>query len=177
MRLLKQALAGLGAFVVFAAIAALVAPQHAHAVAAALVQIVPGTTTHVGQDEGQLVSLKCELGKAFCQSLDSAGNLAAGAYEVPAGFTLVITDYGFEEFGLGSLTGQFACDAFFASTVNQNLSLLPIPSCAVVDTAGFVSSAKHFTTGIRAASGVSIGDQAAAFGDGDASIQGYLVPN
>lgn len=39
MRLLKQALAVLGAFVVFAAIAALVAPKAARGVAAALVQV------------------------------------------------------------------------------------------------------------------------------------------
>jgi hypothetical protein len=57
MRMLKQALGVLGALVVLAVIVAFVAPNRARAVAATLVQIVPGNTTHVGQAESRLVSL------------------------------------------------------------------------------------------------------------------------
>jgi hypothetical protein len=62
MRLLKQAMAVLGTVLTITALVAIISPKTAHALAAALVQIQPGTTTHVGQNEGQLVSLFCQTG-------------------------------------------------------------------------------------------------------------------
>jgi hypothetical protein len=69
--MLKQALGVLGALVVLAVIVAFVAPNRARAVAATLVQIVPGNTTHVGQAEGQLVSLFCPDDYSYCLELDA----------------------------------------------------------------------------------------------------------
>jgi hypothetical protein len=57
------------------------------------------------------------------------------------------------------------------------LTFLPIASCALVDTAGFVYGKEHFTTGVRVGSGVTIADFDAASNLGFAAIQGYLVPN
>jgi hypothetical protein len=102
MKLLKQALGGLGALTVFAVVVAFVAPKTAHALAAALVQIVPGTTTHVGQNESQLVSLFCAPGKDYCSSEDLSGALSSTPYVVPSGYTLIVTDW--EWFG-GGQTG------------------------------------------------------------------------
>jgi hypothetical protein len=95
MRLLKQALGLLAALVVLAVIVAFVAPKRARAVAAALVQIVPGTTTHVGQNESQLVSLTCQSGNDFCNAVDPGGNVSTSKYVVPTGYTLIVTDWEF----------------------------------------------------------------------------------
>lgn len=67
------------------------------------------------------------------------------------------------------------CDNFY--NVSKGLSLLPIPSCALVDTTGFVYGKEHFTTGIRVGSGVTVADFDAASHLGFAAMQGYLVPN
>lgn len=71
MRLLKQAWTVFATVVVIALLLAIVSPKAAHAVAAARVQIVPGTTTHVGQNESQLVSLLCN---ASCVAVDPSGS-------------------------------------------------------------------------------------------------------
>src|ERR1700679_4396314 len=92
MKLLKQALGGLGALTVFAVVVAFVAPKTAHALAAALVQIVPGTTTHVGQNESQLVSLLCGNGIAYCVAVDLSGQTSADPSGTPPGSTLIVTD-------------------------------------------------------------------------------------
>jgi hypothetical protein len=176
MRLLKQAFAVLGALVVLAFIVAFVAPKKAHALAAALVQIVPGSTTHVGQNESNLVSLVCLSPTGFCQAQDSSGNIASSTYQVPSGSTLVITDY---EFYATAAAGLNLCDSFAyqGASTSTLLVLGVVPSCAVADKDGFAYGKEHFTTGIRAASGGTIFDVGVSEGRGLADIQGYLVPN
>lgn len=173
MGLLKQALALLGAVVVLAAIAAL-APKTARGVVAALVQIVPGTATHIGQNESRMVSLYCSVNNAFCNSVDSSGNIASAAYQVPAGFTLIITDYEYKVV-LASTASQFLCDTFF--NISTGMEFLNVPSCALADSTGQVYGKEHFTTGVRVGSGVTVADFAAANREGFANLQGYLVPN
>ena len=89
MKLLKQALATLGALVVLAAIVALIAPQRVHAVAATLVQIIPGSATHVGQNESKFVNLDCTNGCPFCSELLPDGSTGSFPYAVPSGSTLI----------------------------------------------------------------------------------------
>jgi len=170
MRLFKEALGVLGALVVVAVIVAFIAPRRAHALVAALVQIVPGTTTHVGQNESQLVSLVC--GGFFCSAIDPDGNFSGAAYSVPAGYTLIVTDYQWIAFGTGVEAGVFHPDYFYNTATGNLLGF----SQAIADNLAEIYAHEHYASGIRVGSGVTIADHdAASFGD--AFIQGYLVPN
>jgi hypothetical protein len=170
MKLLKQALGGLGALTVLAVIVAFVAPKTAHALAAALVQIVPGTTTHMGQNESQLVSLLCN-NENGCYSIDSTGAISLTTYyTVPTGYTLIITDWEWES---RSLSGR-ASDGLLNKVTNAGL----------VNSQAFVASGasaafvhEHYLTGIRVGSGVQLLDLSADEGFGESDVQGYLVPN
>lgn len=83
MRLLKQALAVLGAFVVFLAIAALVAPKAARGVAAALVQV-----TNTSANPVPTVATDNPAAQPF-QSFSTGSQLLFGV-SVPVGKRLVI---------------------------------------------------------------------------------------
>jgi hypothetical protein len=175
MRLLKQTMAVLGTVTTIALLIAVLAPRSARAVVAALVQIVPGTTTHMGQNESQLVNLFCGINLTDCFSLDSSGSLASTNYVVPVGYTLVITDY---EWNLNGAPGQEqACDVLNVIVGGSIGSLLPVGSCTTTTVGGDAYRAEHFTSGIRVVSGAHIRDINAAAGIGSADIQGYLVPN
>ena len=176
MNMTRKVLTTLGGIFLAALFLAALAPKATRAIAAALVQIVPGTTTHMGQNESRMVSLQCNAGNSFCNSVDASGTVSTTAYDVPAGFTLVITDYEFKySAASASDAGQLRCDDFYnASNV---LTFLPIASCALVDTGGFVYGKEHFTTGIRVGSGVTVADFDAASNLGFAAMQGYVVPN
>jgi hypothetical protein len=170
MKLLKQALGGLGALTVLAVIVAFVAPKTAHALAAALVQIVPGSTTHVGQNESQLVSLFCDNANG-CYAIDSAGAASLKTpYTVPAGYTLIVTDWEWESIS----NGGTASDGLLNEATNAGLvsSQANVPSGA---NAAFVH--EHYLTGIRVGSGVELLDLSADEGFGSSNVQGYLVPN
>ncbi|HTQ60604.1 MAG TPA: hypothetical protein VMI32_10295 [Candidatus Solibacter sp.] len=174
MNHVRKMFSTLGGILLAALLIAALAPKAARGVAAALVQIAPGTATHIGQNESRLVSLYCNVGNSFCNSVDSSGNVASAAYQVPAGFTLIITDYEYKT-SLSSAANQFLCDNFQNAS---NLSyFLNVPSCALADGLGDVYGKEHFTTGIRVGSGVTLLDFAAASREGFASMQGYLVPN
>jgi len=165
----------LGTFTTIALLIAVLAPKSARAVVAALVQIVPGTTTHMGQNESQLVNLFCGVNLIDCFSLDSSGSLAPTNYVVPAGYTLVITDY---EWNLNGAPGQVqACDGLDVIVGVSIASLLPVGSCTITTAGGDAYRAEHYTSGIRVVSGAHIRDSNAAAGIGSADIQGYLVPN
>jgi hypothetical protein len=174
MNHVRKLLSTLGGILLAALLIAAVAPKAARGVVAALVQIVPGTTTHIGQNESRMVSLYCNVGNAFCNSVDSSGNIASAAYQVPAGFTLIITDYEYKA-SLTSTAGRFLCDSFL--NASNDLPFLNVPSCALADTDGQVYGKEHFTTGIRVGSGVTLADFDAASREGFANMQGYLVPN
>jgi hypothetical protein len=97
MRLLKQALAVLGAVVVFAVAAAIVTPKKVHALVATLVQVsntvaAPAITENVPNLASQHVAIYCPVG-AQCQPIGPGGafNSSAPDYTVPAGQNLVIT--------------------------------------------------------------------------------------
>lgn len=174
MKLLKQALAVLGTLVVVAVMVAVVTPKTVHAVAAALVQIVPGPATHVGQAEGQLVTLECANFSVFCRALDSSGNRASTDYTVPTGYTLVVTDWE-SVYTSGYPQGDYSCD-FLTTSASAN----PLfQSCTLVNQTGSTYTKEHFTTGVRVASDLEITDGFASgtFTNGIAYVQGYLVPN
>ena len=174
MRILKQAMAVLGTVTMIVVVMAVVAPKTARSTVAALVQIIPGSTTHVGQNESQLVNLLCIRGNSFCNSVSSSGAIAGGAYVVPSGSTLIITDYSWEKFL--SSAGFLSTDCLTNTTVFGaciNIST----STTLADRDGATGGHEHYSTGLRVASGVTLLDQNVAFGAGFASVQGYLVPN
>jgi hypothetical protein len=181
MRLLKQALGVLGALVVLAVIVAFVAPKKAHALAAALVQIVPGTTTHVGQNESQLVSLFCVEHTSFCSEESPAGGDDLGTpYVVPAGFTLIVTDYAWTSFCGSTANANTFNQADFLVNGANGPSGAPYFSSfqfALSDKNGTAALTLHFASGLKMASGATPQDFEANSGCGEASIHGYLVPN
>ena len=170
MRLLKQAMAVLGTVLTIAVLVAIIAPKTAHAVAAALVQIVPGTTTHVGQNESQLVSLVCEHSTNYCNAIDADGTQAASPYVVPPGYTLIVTDW---EFAGSTAAGNSFFDALSATSAGVFL----ITASTHADSVGNLYFHEKYATGIRVGSGVTILDYAAYKSGGTGYIQGYLVPN
>jgi hypothetical protein len=173
MRLLKETLGILGALVIVAIILAFVAPNRARAVAATLVQIVPGNTTHVGQPESRLVSLICFAGKAYCSEVDAEGKIdESTAYLVPKGYTLIVTDYEWQGSSQSSgLIGDYLYN-FEVGTFNA--------SVAVAVQTGVDYNAyghEHYATGFRVGSGVKLADSQAFNSTGGGYVQGYLVPN
>jgi hypothetical protein len=178
MRLLKEALGILGAFVVLAVIVAFVAPNRARAVAATLVQIVPGTTTHVGQHESQLVSLRCFEGKAYCSQTETDGNILTNEstpYVVPKGYTLILTDYEWQGSANGpGLISDFLYNAAITPGSEFTAGVAPaIPTGVDYNAYGH----EHYSTGVRVGSGVTLADYQAEANSGASLIQGYLVPN
>jgi hypothetical protein len=174
MKLLKQALGGLGALTVFAVVVAFVAPKTAHALAAALVQIVPGTTTHVGQNESQLVSLICLQHHLYCSAIDAEGNISTSAYAVPAGYTLIITDYQ-SNMSYPDNPNQELSDFLLNQNANPTNNTL-IFTQGLSDKYGTAYGHEHLVSGVRLASGGTPMD-ADAIGQTLAFAQGYLVPN
>jgi len=172
MRLLKNVLAVCGALLVLAVIGALVAPKPAHALVATLVQLVPGSTTHVGQNETQLVSLTCSL-HPYCQWIDPTGQVAPAPYVVPSGYTLILTDW--EWFLLyGSSAEGIPIDDYVQNTVGY---MTIVHGVAITNKLGGASAHEHYESGVRVGSGVIIQDFQASVGSGYSAIQGYLVPN
>lgn len=157
-----------------AALSVALVPRTVHAVVATLVQIVPGATTHIGQNESRLVSLTCNLSQSTCVAIDSTGVQGSTNYVVPAGYTLVITDYEWNQ-EVGGTAGREVCDqlAVLIDGFPQTLTL----TCTTAGATGLGYRADHFTTGIRLASGLSVFDVGANNGQAIAFIQGYLVPN
>jgi hypothetical protein len=171
MKLLKQAFAVTGALFVLALALAFIAPQRVQAVAAAFVQIVPGGATHVGQYESNLVSLVCQGGADDCSQAALDRTLVAN-YTVPAGYTLVITDYEWLWDSPPFTANVTVCDSFFTANV-----VTPVESCALTDSNGVAGGREHLTAGVRVVSGSYVGDIFASGSRGLAWIQGYLVPN
>lgn len=174
MRLLKQALGVLGALVVVAVMVALVSPKKARAMVVSMVKIVPGTTTQVGQNESQLVSLSCVISNSFCNAVDPEGNVSANGYVVPSGYTLVVTDWEFLVFGGSDAAGTFVRDDL--QNGNSGKTNM-VEAFALADNLGNAYGHEHYAAGIRVGSGVTIQDLFTATSSGSAQVQGYLVPN
>jgi hypothetical protein len=172
MKPLKQALGSLGALTVLAVMVAFIAPKTAHALAAALVQIVPGTTTHLGQNESQLVSLTCQPFNNFCNAVDPEGNVSTSPYVVPAGYTLIITDYQSMLYFPGYPSKEIA-DFLVNTSTNKALILTE----GLTDATAVGWGHEHLVSGVRVASGVTLADYDAISGEITAYAQGYLVPN
>jgi hypothetical protein len=173
MRILKQALSIAGALFVVVVAFAVIAPRRAQAVAAALVQIVPGSATHVGQYESKLVSLNCVYGVSFCQQVNPNGTTTTTEYTVPAGYTLVITDLEWVIYGGSGEAGYNACYFFIAEGTGAYIN----DACAIADKNGTAAGKEHFTGGVPIASGVVLVDPNAGNSQGSSNLQGYLVPN
>jgi hypothetical protein len=172
MSLLKKAWTVFATLVVVALLVAVVAPKAAHAVAAALVQIVPGTTTHVGQNESQLVSLFCVSGPGTCLPIDSNAAISSTPYVVPSGYTLIVTDWEWSCSCGGAHVGETVAN----SLVYEGNSFVSSVAFVTIANTGTYTH-EHYATGIRVGSGVKIEDFLASVGAGSSSIQGYLVPN
>ena len=155
MRLLKQAMAVSGTVTMIAVLVAVFAPKTAHAVAAALVQIEPGTTTQVGQNESQLVSLICPGSFSYCLT-NSPEGASGSAYMVPSGYTLIVTDYQFINSGFSA--GAYGDDILQNSSTGGTLAV----GLALADADGVSDGHEHYATGIRVGSEVTIEDRVAS---------------
>jgi hypothetical protein len=172
MRLLKQALAVLGAVVVFAVAAAIVTPKKVHALVATLVQVsntveAPAITEGVPSLASQHVTIYCPVG-ALCQPIGPGGtfSLSAPDYTVPAGQNLVITSIDITSPGGGG--GPYVY-------VLQGLS-----STSTIGQAWYVPNNGQ-TVQFQFPSGIVWPAGGAIFSDGNDGvigvIRGYLTPN
>jgi hypothetical protein len=175
MNIVRRIVLGVAGVVVVALALELVAPKAVHAVVAALVQIEPGTTTHIGQNEGQMVALLCEAFTAYCAEQSPSGAVASSAYVVPAGYTLIVTDYDWYTTESGCPSSVYCLGDFLASSVGT--SYLAMEIGVLADKNGEAAAQQHFTSGIRVGSGVQLEDYFAQLGFGNATVLGYLVPN
>lgn len=172
MNVIRKAISALGGIFLAALLIAALVPKVARGVAAALVQIVPGTTTHVGQNESQLVSLTCP-GVSGCYSVDPAGETSFPTlYVVPSGYTLIVTDWEWVFTGKGT-PGNLVENQLVSTPTRLQF----VFSLGLIQSGGGTFTHEHYETPIRVASGVTIEDFLAANGDAFSAIQGYLVPN
>jgi hypothetical protein len=181
MRLLKHAMAVLGTATMVVVLMAVVAPKTTHSLAAALVQVVPGTTTHVGQNESRLVSLLCAGRDVFsvnpCQEIDPEGKVSNTSYVVPSGFTLILTDYEWQVVVTSPVCGT-AGDLTTDQLHNAKTGDPYATVLSIADPIGHSYGHEHYSTGIRVGSGVMLDDfQGNENHCGFAYVQGYLVPN
>ncbi len=175
MTLVKRAAAVLGTVLAIALMVAIVSPKTAHAVAAALVQIVPGTTTHMGQNEGQLVMLQCTASNdGSCYLINSNAEFTVTSYVVPSGYTLIVTDWEYSA-QLGGAAGEMSFDNLYVTLSGGAREI--VGSQAVTASGGYVYMHERYETGIKVASGYGLGDTLALYNGGMAYLQGYLVPN
>jgi hypothetical protein len=169
MNRFKTGLTVLGATTLIVLLAAVLAPKTSHAVAAAFVQIVPGTTTHIGQTEVNMVDLICQRNTA-CEVASKQDGTGLYTFVIPDGYTFVLTDFSWTEneiMSTGYVCGGLQGNAgIFYGTV----------SCALVDGNGFAFHDSHFTTGIRFGSGINLGN-ALLNSSSRSTAQGYLIPN
>jgi hypothetical protein len=169
MNYVRKVLSALGGIFLATLLIAALAPKAARGVAAALVQIVPGNTTHIGQHESQLVSLYCFEGS--CNSIDPTGALASTAYVVPSGYTLIVTDW--EWTISGGQPGALNSEELFIQFVQNPLA----NSQGLSDIFGQAAAHEHYGAGIRVGSGHSILDTGSILRLGFSFVYGYLVPN
>jgi hypothetical protein len=175
MNLLKQAMTVLGAVLTIAVLVAVISPKTAQAVAATLVQIQPGSTTHVGQNETQLVSLVCNENPVDnCITLAPDASTGTSQYVVPSGFTLIVTDWEYFASDADSSPGSFIRDELF---LNGNTGKRIALSTTLTQGSTSISAHERYETGLRIGSGQAVQDRLSAAGEGTAAIQGYLVPN
>lgn len=181
MTLLKQAMAILGTVLTIAVLVAIISPKTAHAVVASLVQIEAGNTTHVGQNEGQLVELGCgtfTVNVSDCLAMTSAGTPAAtSAYAVPSGYTLIVTDWEYSINPGENPANGSGFDTLSASSTGTYPYYPVASSASRADINGYVYGHEHYITGVRVGSGQFVLDLDATKGIGFAYVQGYLVPN
>jgi hypothetical protein len=178
--LLRKAIVPLLGFAVVVLILLLATPRAAHAVVAALVEVVntsanpvPVTTpTHLGVPLSSLVALNCITSGTSCSSfrqIDASGNQAATDYTIPAGHTLILTDVEWE--AIGGTAGQVA----FLNFRCAGGCAFVFSSRVIADSAGIASTADHLTSGVPLVFLPTVGV-------GDASnlsylvLRGYLVP-
>ena len=180
MNVIRKAVSALGGIFLAALLVAALAPKATRGIAAALVQLVPGTTTHVGQNESQLVALNCAMGNNFCNAIDPQGVVdTTTAYVVPAGYTLIVTDYEWTRFIITDLEpGELLFNSLISVPSGPGISIHTIVnSTAVTANVGGAAIHDRFVTGVRIGSGVKLADVQAINNLGWAYVQGYLVPN
>ena len=173
MNVIRKTVSAFGGIVLAALLITVFTPKAARAIAAALVQIVPGTTTHVGQHESQLISLRCFEGKAYCSEVEADGTAdESTTYVVPKGYTLVVTDY---EWQVNSPSGGLLGDYLYNFEVGTFNASVAVAVQTGVDYNAY--GHEHYATGFRVGSGVKLADSQAFNSTGGGYVQGYLVPN
>jgi hypothetical protein len=136
MSVLKRVVSVVGVMTLIVLSVAVLAPKTSHAVAAAFVQIVPGSTTHVGQNEGQIVNLVC-FGTRNCERESSTANVDSNDYVVPAGYTLIITDISWAAEDIAP--GHYGCEVLQTQFSSFNLT----NDCVLGDAGGVAEHIFH----------------------------------
>jgi hypothetical protein len=172
MNALKRIVSVVGVMTLVVLSIAVIAPKTSHAVAAAFVQIVPGSTSHIGQAEGQMVALDCRTPDPCVSLSPSAGDTGESSFVVPSGYTLVITDFQFLQFN--DSPNINACDQLLIRNSTSQSFYSPTLICEKADSTGLVERDVHFTTGVRVASGASLRNYT---DNSEATVLGYLIPN
>jgi hypothetical protein len=179
MKFAQRLLMAAGAVAIAAILSVALAPRAVHAVVATLVQIVPGSTTHVGQNEGQLVALTCSQGQGYClRQSPSGGFLSLSPFAVPAGYTLIVTDYNWVYNSSTCPTPGGLCPGDQLENLSATIGgYFAMVEYVVSQSNGGAVGHQHFTSGVAIASGVTVTDSAANSNVGNSTVYGYLVPN
>lgn len=185
MRLLKQAVGGLGTLVVVLVIAALVMPKATRAIVSTLVTVVntatnPATTEDISKAGSQIVELLCEANPGASGAITSclpqlaSGILELTAFTVPAGQTFVITSIDIRPFTPGpginiiflaqsnSLGTQVRNPTDGYVVPNTNTTQLQFPTSGIAISSG---STLSLLSAFESAGGVAV------------TLHGYLTSN
>lgn len=179
MKFAKRLLMVAGAAAIAGVLSVALVPRAVHAVVATLVQIVPGSTTHIGQSETQLVALTCAQGQSYClRESPSGGFLSLSAFAVPAGYTFIVTDYNWYYISNTCPTPGGLCPGDELTNLNATIGgYFAMTEDVLSQSNGSAFGHQHFSSGVAIASGVTVTDVAANSGTGGATVYGYLVPN
>lgn len=172
MKLAKNFLLGVGGVTVVSVFGLLLAPQGAHALAAALVQVTntaaaPAVTQDVSKLAAQSSQFWCPFSFVGCFNFPGTST----AYTVPSGQHLMITSVDFVYEGSGAPAANFYtlyCGP--TSTLNSMIGEWRLPGA---------SAATQFTypSGFAVPAGCAVNVGAGATNNYDVIVKGYLTGN
>lgn len=172
MRLGKNFLVGIGGVSLVAAFGLIVAPQAAHAVAAALVQVTntaaaPAVTQDVSKLAAQSSQLWCPFSFVGCFNFPGVST----AYTVPSGHTYMVTSVDFVYEGAGAPAANFYslyCGSTL--TLNDMVGEWQLPG-------GAGPTQYTYPSGFAVPAGCAVNVQSSTSSNYDVIVRGYLTGN
>ena len=172
MKLGKNFLVGIGGVSLVAALGLLAAPQAAHAVAAALVQVTntaaaPAVTQDVSKLAAQSTQFWCPFSFVGCFNFPGVGT----AYTVPSGHTLMVTSVDFVyEGGTVPAANFYTLYCGSSLTLNDMVGEWQLPG-------GPGPTQFTYPSGFAVPAGCGINVQASTESNYDVIVRGYLTAN